>query len=59
MKFFPKREATYDSGYTPKTIRIGNKKSELSQRDQQMKAMNKIYSGGKNSGKNFGKGVGP
>lgn len=59
MKFLSKKVELYDSGYKkPATVTLP-RKSEKSQRDMQMDAMSKIYKGGKNSGKNFGKGVGP
>lgn len=59
MPFLSKKVELYDSGYKkPAPISIP-RKVEKSQRDMQIDAMSKIYKGGKNSGKNFGKGVGP
>lgn len=59
MPFLSKKVKLYDSGYKPETISIPKKKVEKTQRDMQIDAMSKIYKGGKNSGKGFGKGVGP
>jgi hypothetical protein len=61
MSIFSKKVNLYDSGYKkPAPIKLRTPKAkELPQFEQQRRAMEKIYAGGKGSGKNFGKGVGP
>lgn len=63
QKLLSKKVALYDSGYkTPDRITIPKKplpKFKWRQSDLQAEAMKYIYEGKPNSGKNFGKGVGP